>query len=312
MSKISVIIVSWNAKEFLRECLASVTQTASDCVGEIIVVDNASVDGSPDMVREQFPDVILIEAGANLGFARANNLAMKEAKGEYFALVNSDVVVNTECMQQLLRFMEKRPEAGLAGPRIVGKDGGLQGSCRLFPTVWNNVCRALALDRMFPSVPLLSGHEMRHFQHDVCAQAEVISGCFWMARRAAVQRVGGLDERFFFYMEDVDWCRRFREDGWKLFFVPEATAVHHGGASTANAPLRYVIQYHRANLMYWEKYHGALGKSVYFSIAALHHGVRLIARGCRRLVGMGTSDSSRHKVMEDLVSLRWLFTGIGV
>jgi len=312
MSKVSVVIVSWNAREYLRDCLASIRQTANDCVSEIIVVDNASADGSPEMVREQFPEVVLIETGSNLGFARANNLGMKDAKSEYFALVNSDVVVQRGCLQQLVSFMDEQPSSGLSGPRIVGKDGRLQGSCRLFPTVWNNVCRILAVDRVFPNVPFLSGHEMRHFQHDVCVEAEVLSGCFWMARRSAVENVGGLDERFFFYMEDVDWCRRFHEHGWSVFFVPEAVAVHHGGASTSNAPLRYTIQYHRANLMYWEKYYGVVGKGAYFLIATAHHGLRLVARGCRRLIGMGTSASSKHKLMEDLVSLRWLFTGVGV
>ena len=312
MSKVSVIIVSWNAKVYMRECLASIRQTVAGCVGEVIVVDNASADGSPDMVRAEFPEVRLIEAGANLGFARANNLAMRDARYEYLALVNSDVVVRGGCFQQLVRFMEDHENAGLAGPRIVGKDGHLQGSCRLLPTVWNNICRTVAVDRVFPGVPFLSGHEMRHFRHDVQVEAEVLSGCFWMARRSAVDEVGGLDERFFFYMEDVDWCRRFHEKGWKVFFVPEAVAVHHGGASTANAPLKYVIQYHRANLMYWDKYYGMLGRAAYFSIATVHHGLRLLARGCSRLIGRGTSPSSKHKLMEDVVSLRWLFTGVGV
>lgn len=312
MSRVSVIIVSWNAREFLRGCLTSIRDTASDCIGEVIVVDNDSSDGSAEMVKQAFPEVLLIEAGANLGFARANNLAMKRAKGEYLALINSDVVVKPGCVQELVHFMDKNPHSALIGPRIVGKDGHLQGSCRRLPTIWNNLCRAFAVDRMFPNSPLLSGHEMRHFSHDARVEAEVLSGCFWLARKSAVDEVGGLDERFFFYMEDVDWSRRFREGGWQLHFIPEATAIHFGGGSTANAPLRYVIQYHRANLMYWGKYHGIAGKLVYFVIAVIHHGLRLLLRAAKRLVGAGSSALSKHKLMEDVVSLRWLFTRVGV
>ncbi len=312
MRRVSVIIVSWNAREFLRGCLDSIRQTAADDVGEVIVVDNASSDGSADMVRRDFPEVILIEPGDNLGFARANNLGMARAQNDFLALVNSDVVVKSGCLQQLANALEDHPDAALVGPRIVGGDGQLQGSCRLLPTVWNNICRALAIDRAFPAISHLSGHEMRHFRHDARIEAEVISGCFWLARKAAVEQVGGLDERFFFYMEDVDWCRRFREAGWKVLFVPEASAVHFGGASTANAPLRYTIQYHRANLMYWDKYHGILGRGTYFAIATIHHGVRLAARSVALLIGLGRSAEGRHKLMEDVVSLRWLFTGVGV
>lgn len=312
MSRVSVIIVSWNAREYLRGCLSSIRETAADCVREIIVVDNASADGSPDMVKREFPEVILIEPGENLGFARANNLAMQRASGEFLALINSDVVVKPGCIQELVRFLDEHPESGLIGPRIVGGDGRLQGSCRRLPTVWNNLCRTFAIDRMFPRVPFLSGHEMRHFDHERQIEAEVLSGCFWMARKSAVDQVGGLDERFFFYMEDVDWSRRFHEGGWKVHFVPQASAIHFGGASTANAPLRYMIQYHRANLMYWEKYYGFAGKAVYFVIATLHHGVRLVLRAMARLLGRGSSPSSKHKLMEDVVSLRWLFTGVGV
>ena len=312
MKRVSVIIVSWNARDFLRGCLESIRQTGGDDIGEVVVVDNASGDGSADMVRRDFPDVILIEPGDNLGFARANNLGMARAQYEYLALVNSDVVVKSGCLQQLAKSLDDHPDTALVGPRIVGRDGQLQGSCRMLPTVWNNICRALAIDRAFPGVSLLSGHEMRHFRHDVRIEAEVISGCFWLARKSAVEQVGGLDERFFFYMEDVDWCRRFREAGWKVLFVPEASAVHFGGGSTANAPLRYTIQYHRANLMYWDKYYGIVGRGTYFAIATIHHGIRLAARSVARLLGLGRSAESRHKLMEDVVSLRWLFTGVGV
>ncbi|MEF7616695.1 glycosyltransferase family 2 protein [Aquincola sp. MAHUQ-54] len=310
MNGISVIIVSWNARAYLHACLQSVRACGrGGVVGEVIVVDNASSDGSAAMVRDAFPEVRLVEAGANLGFARANNLGMSLACGPLLALVNSDVEVRPGCFEALAGCLQSDPRIGLAGPRIVDRQGRAQGSCRRRPTVWNTLCRTLALDRVFGRHALLSGHEMRHFAHDTRAEAEVLSGCFWLARASAVAEVGPLDERFFFYMEDVDWCRRFAARGWRIVFEPAAVALHHGGASSANAPLRYSIQYLRSNLAYWRKYYGLAGDALFRSLALLHHGLRLAARGVRRLLGGVPSDPLRHKLREDLACLRWLLTG---
>ena len=167
MNKISVIIVSWNAREYLRECLASVAATARDDVSETIVIDNASADGSAEMVSREFPEVILIRSKENLGFAAANNLGLQRARGEVLALVNSDVVLHPNCLRTLQAFLERHEDVGIVGPRIVGRDGQVQSSCRRLPTVWNNFCRAVAFDRAFSRASLLSGHEMRHFDHHV-------------------------------------------------------------------------------------------------------------------------------------------------
>ena len=306
---VSVIVVSWNACHHLRNCLASIRREGAPLVREVIVVDNDSADGSPDMVEREFPDVVLVPAGRNLGFAGGNNLAMQRASGSLFALINSDVVLHPGCLQRLVEHLQAHPEVGLAGPCIVGGDAKVQGSCRRLPTVWNNACRAFGLDLLFPHVPFLSSHEMRHFRHDVRLEAEVLSGCFWMARRSAVRAVGPLDERYFFYMEDVDWCRRFREGGWKLVFLPDARATHFGGGSSSNAPIRYSIQYHRSNLSYWHKYHGVAGRAVYRTVAVTHHLLRLGVRATRRALRVGLTEASRHKLREDVACLRWLLTG---
>lgn len=270
------------------------------------------MDGSPEMVAEQFPEVTLIRSKENLGFARANNLAIKRAAGSMIALVNSDVVVHPGCLDALAAFLDHHDSVGLVGPRVIGGDGNVQRTCRRLPSVWNAVCRSLALDRVFSKCSVLSGHEMRHFAHDICAEAEVLSGCFCVARKKAVDEVGGLDERYFFYMEDVDWCKRFTDAGWKIMFIPEATAIHYGGASTSMAPLRFSIEYHRANLQYWQKYHGITGQYTYYLFAAVNHGLRLVARGLKRIAGLGMSPENKHKLQEDIVCLRWLLTGKGV
>ncbi|MGZ4977052.1 MAG: glycosyltransferase family 2 protein [Methylobacter sp.] len=312
MKSISVIIVSWNARDYLRDCLSSIRQTGASCVQEVIVVDNDSKDGSPEMVEKEFPDVILIRAGENLGFARANNLAMKHAKGSMYALVNSDVIVHPGCLDTLAAFLNQHDNVGLVGPRVIGGDGNLQLTCRRIPNIWNTVCRVLALDRILQRWQIFSGFEMPQRNHDQRTEAEVLSGCFCVARKKAVDEVGGMDEQFFFYVEDVDWCKRFRDSGWKLMFVPEATATHFGGASTSNAPLRFSIEIHRANLKYWQKHHGTVGQSIYHLLAMAHHGLRLVARILKGTLGLGGSPESKHKLKEDVVCLRWLLTGKGV
>jgi GT2 family glycosyltransferase len=312
MSEISVIIVSWNARGYLRDCLASIRETGGGLVREVIVVDNASSDGSPEMVAENFPEATLIQAGQNLGFARANNLGLKHASAPLLALVNSDVIVHPGCFQALSAFMGKRPEVGLAGPKVFGRDGKLQRTCGQLPTIWNTLCRFLALDRIFSRWSLFSGFQMRHWNYDRQAEVGVLSGCFWVARRAAVDRVGGLDERFFFYAEDMDWCKRFWDGKWKVVFVPEGTATHFGGGSSSQAPLRYCIENLRGNLLYWHKHHGRFGRSVCYSLAVLRHCFRFAVRGTLGLIGLGKGADDEHKLREDVVCLRWLLTGKGV
>jgi len=312
MGQISVVIVSWNARSYLRDCLDSVRATGNGCCHEVIVVDNASADGSPEMVEANYPEVLLIRSTENLGFARANNMAMTHATGSVLAFVNSDVIVHPGCLQKLAAFLASHDDVGLVGPRVIGRDGTMQRTCHRLPTIWNYLCRALAVDRILSRSSAFSGYEMRHFDHDMVAEVEVLSGCFWVARKKAIAAVGGLDERFFFYMEDVDWCKRFRDRGWKVMFVPEATAVHFGGGSTSNDPLRYSIEILRANMKYWQKHHGLAGRVAAHALALLHHGIRLGARTLTTAAGLGASAESKLKLREDRVCVRWLLTGRGV
>jgi GT2 family glycosyltransferase len=278
-------------------------------IREVIVVDNASADGSPEMVAEEFPEITLVQSKENLGFARANNLGLKQASGSYLALINSDVVVHPGCFERLVSFLETHPEAGLVGPKVLGSDGQLQRTCRRFPTIWNTICRSLALDDVFSRWPLFSGREMRHWDHSATAEVETLNGCVWMARRQAVEEVGGLDEQFFFYAEDVDWCKRLRDVGWKVVFYPAATATHFGGGSSSNAPLRYSIEMLRANLAYWRKHRGIPGLAAFYSLSILHHAIRLVLRGLKTVAGRDSSGETAYKCKRSLVCLRWLLTG---
>ncbi len=312
MDTVSVIVVSWNTRALLRRCLESIRQCNAACVREVIVVDNDSADGSPEMIETVFREVTLIRAGSNLGFARANNLAMIRASGSLLALVNSDALVHEGCMETLSDFLASHADVGLVGPKVTGRDGKLQRTCRRLPTLWNTTCRTLALDRLFPDSRVFGGYEMPHWDHESLSEVEVLSACFCVARRSAVDEVGGLDEQFFFYGEDIDWCKRFADAGWRMMFVPAATATHFGGGSTSNAPLRYSIEILRATLKYWRKHHGLGGQILCHSLLVVHHGVRLALRAANRYLAGSQSPDSKYKLREDAVCLRWLFTGTGI
>jgi GT2 family glycosyltransferase len=304
MKQISVIIVSWNTRQLLKACLNSIQNIGGSLIQEIIVVDNASADGSADMVANEFPAVTLIRSKENLGFARGNNLGIERASGSWLALVNSDVVVHPGCFERLVNYLETHEKVGLVGPAVFGEDGQLQPSCQRLPTISSTAFRSLALDSVFPS---LLGRRLNQRSHDKPMEVEALWGCFWVARREAVAEVGGLDERFFFSAEDIDWCKRFGDAGWNIAFVPAATATHFGGGSCAVAPFRYSIERLRASLAYWKKHRGALGMAIFYFLSVIHHTIRLLVRCVEMALGRGSD--SFHKCRRSFVCLRWLFTG---
>jgi hypothetical protein len=306
---VSVIIVSWNARDYLRQCLASLSSEACRYPMEIIVVDNASSDGSVEYVKKQYPHVRLIQNIANLGFARANNFGVSASTGRYLCFVNSDVKVRKDCISRLVDYCEGHPEAGMAGPRVIGDDGQLQRSCRGFPGLWNMFCRALALDTLFPQNKMFTGYSLSHWSHDALRPVDVLTGCFWLVRREALARVGLLDESFFMYGEDLDWCKRFWSNGWKVMYVPAAEAIHYGGASSSNAPLRFFIERQRADLQYWRKHHSRPAVACFFLISCLH--LMLRAFGYTLALGFNRQQRQtyRHKMGRSIACLKWMFTG---
>lgn len=257
---VSVVIVSWNAKGFLKECLQSLADSAASRRMEVIVVDNASSDGSPEMVEQEFPHVELIRSKENLGFAKANNVGIRESTGRYVSLVNSDVRILGDCLGQLADYLDHHRDVGNVGPKILNRDLTLQSSCRQFPSLWNNFCEATGLNKAFRGSSFFSGEHMFYFAHDRELPVDVLVGCFWMVRREAFEKAGLLDEDFFIYAEDVDWCRRCWDAGWRVVFYPGPQAIHYRGGSSANDPARFALEQQKAVLHYWEKHHGLAGR----------------------------------------------------
>lgn len=303
---VSVIIVSWNAREFLMQCLASLYAGEGRRAKEIIVVDNASMDGSSEAVETHFPGVCLIRNAENLGFAKANNAGVEHCTGRYICFINSDAKVIGDCIGQLVDYCETHSEVGLVGPRVMWGDGRLQRSCRGFPTVWTTLCGTLALDTFFPKVKSFGGYSLAYWPQEELREVDILSGCFWLARREAMNQVGLLDEEFFIYGEDMDWCKRFRLAGWKNAFVPSAQAVHYGGASSANAPVRFYVEMHKAELQYWRKHHDPLAVACYRAASFLHALVRVVGWGVAWCLSAQRQDTYHHKFQRSKACLWWL------
>ena len=279
---VSIIIVSWNTKDILRTTLRSLYDTIHRVSFEVFVVDNDSSDGSPEMVETEFPDVRLIQTGANLGFARANNIGIHKSTGRYVCLVNSDVEVFEETVDKMSAYLDDHPDIGMLGPRTLNPDRTLQRSFGGFPTPWRQLCRSFSLDRVFPRSRLFAGGMMSYFDGDRTMPVDILYGAFWLIRREALDDVGLLDESFFMYSEDKDWCRRFVKAGWKVIYYADAEIIHYGGASSAQAPVRYYLAMLHANLQYWRKHHGIFGYLYLFKLrllAGIFHAVtwRLLA-----------------------------------
>ena len=224
---VSVIVVSYNTREHLARCLASVGGRH-----EVVVVDNGSTDGSRELVRERFADVRLVELAENRGFGAANNEGMRVASGRYFLLLNSDAWPLEDAVEKLARFADANPRAGVVGPRLRNPDGTLQRSVRGFPTLWRIATEYFFLRKLAPRSRALNAFYGARFDHESVREAEFLTGAALLLRREAVNELGGFDESFFMFSEEVDLCYRMRAAGWSVVFYPGAEFVHVGGAST--------------------------------------------------------------------------------
>ena len=303
---LSIIIVTWNTKRIVRECLESLANHTKNPNTEIIVVDNASSDGTSQLIREHFPQVQLCQNDTNLGFARANNIGIRLSTGRYVCLVNSDVVVPAGCLEKMVQYMEQHPDIGMLGPKMLLPQGTIGQSCFRFPSVWNWFCRALALDRLFRGSRLLGGFLMTDFGYDRVTDVDVLTGWFWMLRREALNHVGLLDECFFMYGEDIDWSRRFHKAGWRVVFYPEAEAVHYCAASSSNAPTRFYVEMNRANMQYFQRYHSRFGVFGFWFTTWLHQVIRIVGYGIVYLFRGAGNPEAGFKVKRSAACLLWL------
>ena len=269
--EISIIIVSWNTRELLAGCLRSVYETANDLRFEVFVVDNASTDGSVAMVRGWFPQVHLIENQENVGFAQANNQAIRQSRGCYVLLLNSDTEVYPVSLETMVRFMEEHPQSGGCGPRLLNPDGSLQASCHPMLTTTREFWRLVFLDRLWPRATYVQERWALDRTHPV----EVLKGACFLLRRAALDQVGLLDERYFMYTEEMDLCYRLLQAEWQLWWVPEAIVKHYGEASSTQMAEAMYVELYRSKVQFHRRFGGTDRANRFKRLIRIAYGPRL-------------------------------------
>jgi hypothetical protein len=289
--EISIIIVSYNVRDFLRQALLSLSRALAGLSAEIIVVDNASEDGSVDMVQAEFPDVRVIENTENRGFASANNQALRMARGQLLVLLNPDTVVQEDTFVVIRDFFDNPTSpgqnAGMVGCKILNPDGTLQLACRRsFPTPWVAFTRLSGLSRLLPRSRWFGKYNLTYLDEDALAEVEAISGSFMAVRREAFVSVGLLDERFFMYGEDLDWCYRMRAAGWKIYYLPTTQIIHYKGESSRRSHLDSLRMFYHAMHLFARKHFRARLSAAFYGIIIAAIWLRGMLSALQRAAGM--------------------------
>jgi GT2 family glycosyltransferase len=261
---ISVVVVSFNTRDLLRDCLAALRQESEGIATEVFVVDNVSRDGSADMVEREFPEVRLIRSQTNLGFGGANNKAFPLASGRYVVLLNSDAFLKPMALRRSIDYMDADPRIGLGGARLIGADGGWQPSCRMFPSPLNDFLSMSGLAAKFPKSRFFGRQDHTWADGNVPADADWVPGAYSIIRRSVLEEVGYFDERFFLYYEEVDLCRRIKNAGYVVRYWPDVVVVHLGGESSktvtsltmSKSGAQLELWRMRSAFLYYRKHHG--------------------------------------------------------
>lgn len=272
---LSIVIVNWNTSDMLRDCLNSVFAGLGALQSEVWVVDNASEDGSPEMVAQEFPQVKLIRNAENRGFAAANNQALAQAAGRHVLLLNSDTLVLGSVLPDSVAWLDAHGDVGVMGCRVLNTDHTLQKTCSMFPSLLNLTLQATGLTRL-PG-RFFDRYRMERWDRRDERDVDVVSGCYMMVRRDAMQQVGLLDEAFFFYGEETDWCRRFAQAGWRLTFAPVGEIVHFGGGSVRKLNHRKDVMLSEGTIRLHAKHFGLPGGAACWLLLLAFNGGRAVA-----------------------------------
>lgn len=267
MVDLSFVIVSWNVRDLLARAISAAQADAADHRHEIIVVDNASHDGTVEMLRAKFPAVRVIANTENVGFTRGNNQALAQAQGRYLFLLNPDTELAPGATRALAQFMDapENAEVGIVGPQLVYADGTIQSSRRRFPGFTTALVEATVVQQWFPRNGALDSFYMRDTRDDVTQDVDWVVGAAMFVRRELYDRIGGLDERFFMYSEELDWCLRAKQarnertgTAWRVVYFPKARVTHYEGKSSEQALAQRDIYFHSSKVRFFKKHHGAL------------------------------------------------------
>ena len=280
---LSIITVNWKVKDLLEKCLRSVYEQTKDISFEVFVVDNDSGDGSVEMVREKFPQVSLTASNDNLGFAKGNNIAVKDAKGRYILLLNPDTEILDNAIGKMVKFMDNHPGCGIAGCKLLNPDLTLQPSVRHFPTFLSQALILLKLHHLFPHSAPMRHYLAEDFDYTKTQPADQVMGAFFMIRKKVIEKIGLLDEKFWIWFEEVDYCKRTKEAGFKILYTPEAKIIHYYGQSFKQVYNVKKQKDFNKSLTYYFKKHQPLWQRILIGILkpisiALAWGVYLIKK----------------------------------
>lgn len=314
MVDLSIVIVSWNTRELLRSCLTSIRAKTQGIIYEILVVDNASTDGSAAMVLENFSEAVLMQNNEeNLGFARANNQAFHRSRGRYILLLNPDTIVLDNALGQMVALADAEPQIGALGCKILTIDGGIDFRCaRRFPSLLTELFSRTRLSKRFPYHPLFGRFLMGDWDHNSSREVECLVGSCMMVRREVIEQVGLLDEDFFMYGEDIEWCYRIKKTGWRIFYHSEPQIIHIGSRSTEQNRAEMGIEYLRSMNIFFRKRHGP-GYALAYRILIL---VTTLIKQLIFSTGLLLTDNSkrkggyREKVQIQRRVFRWVFSDL--
>jgi GT2 family glycosyltransferase len=254
---LSIVIVSWNVSALLQACLASIDAGRGELALETIVVDAGSTDGSPDIVSTIFPWVKLIARPDNVGFPKGNNIGLAQSNGRYLLLLNPDTEVVGQALSTMVDYLEANPGVGVVGGQLLNPDGTVQSSRRRFPTIATAFFESTWLQPVAPK-KILRHYYAEDVADDETADVDWVKGACLMTRRTILEQVGPLDVDYFMYSEELDWCKRIKMTGWRVVYLPEAKIIHHEGKSSEQAVTARHINFQRAKLRYFRKYHGMM------------------------------------------------------
>ncbi len=321
MTDLAIIIVNWNVRSLLQRCLTSIfANTPADVALRVLVVDNASTDGSAGMVREAFPQVELIANDENVGFTAGNNQALRalgfgdrrleigdwrlgaysepclgigdrEVAGSagdlprYVLLLNPDTEIVNDALAALVKFMDSEPDVGVVGPQLRFADGSIQSSRRRFPTLATAFFESTVIQQWWPDNPIARRYHVQDHPADTIQDVDWVVGACLMARREAIQDAGLLDEGFFMYSEELDWCRRIKDAGWRVVYLPTAQVIHHEGKSSEQVvPARH-IHFQRSKVRYFRKHHGRVPAAILRTFLLLTYVYQLVREGAKWTLG---------------------------
>ena len=271
---VSIIVVAWNVRELLYDCLKSVYEETRGLDFEVIYVDNASQDGSVEMVRNRFLGVRIIENEKNEGFVIANNQGIEIAAGRYVLLLNSDTIVLDNAIKRAVEFADAHPQAAVVGCKILNPDGTLQRDCFMYPSVSNAFISATYLNKIFPRSRFWGRERMTWCDFDQAMEVETVAGCFSLVRKEAIEQVGLMDRIYYVFGDDPDWCYRFSKAGWKIMFTPDPRIIHYKGQNIKQNPDKFYFQMHGSRLIFFRKFRSRLK----FSLACFLTGLFFVLR----------------------------------